>query len=209
MNLKWKVCGMREQGNIQQVLELAPDFMGFIFFKKSPRYVGDHWQGPGSDFPVNTKKVGVFVNESLAQVKSIADRFQLDYIQLHGDETPEYCSVLSRQNRPIIKAVSINTQDDLLLIEEYNSSVKYILFDTPREKYGGTGKVFDWSYLEEYDNKVPIFLSGGISVDNIQKIKHLSTLNLAVIDVNSRFEIAPGLKDVSMLTQLKKQLSEL
>ena len=194
MNLKWKVCGMREQGNIQQVLELAPDFMGFIFYKKSPRYVGDHWQGPGSNFPVNTKKVGVFVNESLAQVKSIADRFQLDYIQLHGDETPEYCSVLSRQNRPIIKAVSINTQDDLLLIEEYNSSVKYILFDTPSEKYGGTGKVFDWSYLEEYDNKVPIFLSGGISVDNIQKIKHLSTLNLAVIDVNSRFEIAPGLK---------------
>jgi len=209
MNLNWKVCGMKEKDNIQQVLDLAPDFMGFIFYKKSPRYVGDQWPGPGLQFPASTKKVGVFVNESLAKLDELTDRFQLDYIQLHGDETPEYCRVLSMEKRPIIKAVSINTQENLDLIEEYKPWVKYFLFDTPSEKYGGTGRVFDWSSLNDYDNEVPIFLSGGISGDNIHKVKNLTGLNLAAIDVNSRFEIAPGLKDVSMLAQLKKQISEL
>jgi phosphoribosylanthranilate isomerase len=200
---------MKYEDNIQQLLELAPDFMGFIFYPKSPRFVGAQWTGPGGDFSGKTKKVGVFVNESVEKICNTAARFGLDYLQLHGYESPQYCKTLSQENLAIIKAVRISTIKDIEGLADYVEWVDYFLFDTPGHQYGGTGKVFDWSILESYQYGVPVFLSGGISLDNLSSIKNLKDFNPEVIDVNSRFESAPGLKDISMLEQLKNQLKEL
>jgi len=209
MSLKWKVCGMKHAENIQKVLELKPDYMGFIFYKESPRYVGDRWSGPGKDFPVTTKKVGVFVNESLKNLRTLNERFQFDYLQLHGHESPQYCKELCQDNLTLIKAVSLKTDEELKNLADFKPWVKYFLFDTPSSKYGGTGTVFDWSVLKEYDNEVPLFLSGGISLDNFMDVKELKGLNLEAIDVNSKFETHPGCKDPLKLERLKNKIKEL
>ena len=209
MSLKWKVCGMKHAENIKQVLELGPDYMGFIFYNKSPRYVGEQWDGPGRDFPLTTKKVGVFVNESLQTIRLLADRYQFDYLQLHGHETPEYCRELRQDNFTLIKAVALNEDDELNTLEDYQPWIKYFLFDTPSNQFGGTGSTFDWSVLKEYDHEVPFFLGGGISLNNIREVQKLNELNLHAIDVNSRFETRPGWKDPVMLENLKNQIQEL
>jgi phosphoribosylanthranilate isomerase len=209
MSLKWKVCGMRYAENIQQVLELEPDYMGFIFYNMSPRYVGDLWDGPGEEFPATTKKVGVFVNESSKRIRALAERYQLDHLQLHGHETPQYCQELFENGYTLIKVMSLKVEEDLDNLKNYKRWVKYFLFDTPSKQFGGTGNTFDWSLLEQYHNEVPIFLSGGISLDNLSNVKKLKELNLEAIDVNSRFEIRPGWKDPAMLERLKNQIQEL
>ena len=209
MSFKWKVCGMKHEDNIRQVLELAPDFMGFIFYHKSPRFVGAQWTGPAGDFSDKTKKVGVFVNESVEKVTNTAARFGLDFLQLHGHESPQYCKALSQEDLSIIKAVRLDTPEDMETLADYVEWVDYFLFDTPSHQYGGTGKVFDWSLLKSYQYNVPVFLSGGVSLDNLSSIKKLKDFKPEVIDVNSRFESAPGLKDISKLKQLKHQLKEL
>ncbi len=209
MSLKWKVCGMKYEENIKQIFELKPDYMGFIFYKKSPRYVGDNWAGPGKDFPVTTKKVGVFVNETFKNLRALNDQFQFDYLQLHGDETPEYCKELAEDGLALIKAMSISEIKDLKQLNHYKPWVKYFLFDTPSSNYGGTGTVFDWSLLQQYDNELPVFLSGGLSLDNINEVGNMKNLNLQAIDVNSRFETRPGWKDPAMLENLKNQIQEL
>ena len=203
--MKWKVCGMRDQQNISKILELAPDYMGFIFYSKSPRFVGENWEGPGVNFPVDTQKVGVFVNEEPTTVAHLVERHQLDWLQLHGNESPQYCEQLSKDGFSLIKAVNLRSPEDLNLLNEYSPWVSYFLFDTPSAKFGGTGQTFDWSLLDSYDNRLPIFLSGGLSLENIESIDRLKKLKLEAIDVNSRFEIEPGLKDYNMLKKnLKK-----
>lgn len=200
---------MKDAGNIAQVLKLEPDYMGFIFYKKSPRYVGDDWAGPGKDFPDSTKKVGVFVNEPLQKIRALASRFQFDYLQLHGDETPQYCKELAEEGFAVIKATGISEVKDLQHLNDYQPWVTYFLFDTPSSQFGGTGIPFDWSLLQQYNNEVPVFLSGGLSLDNIKEVHKIKDLNLTAIDVNSRFETQPGWKDLTMLTRLKNQIEEL
>jgi phosphoribosylanthranilate isomerase len=207
--MKWKVCGMRDPQNITKVLELSPDFMGFIFYEKSPRYVGHTWEGPGLDFPKETKKVGVFVNEKPGKILQLADQYGISWIQLHGHESPEACQQLKHQGYSLIKAVSINHSDDFKRLSAYKPWVNYFLFDTPGTNYGGTGRTFDWSLLNSYDNQLPIFLSGGLSLENIEGVVELKKMKLEVLDVNSRFEITPGIKDYNMLKKLKEQINKL
>ncbi len=201
--MKWKVCGMRDQQNIREVLRLEPHYMGFIFYPKSPRFVGDQWSL--SEIPFGkTAKVGVFVNENLEEVINKADQYQLDFLQLHGDESATYCKELHQRGFKIIKAIAIAEKSDFEHCYAYKSWVQYFLFDTKSAQYGGTGTSFDWTLIDHYDQEVPFILSGGLTSDIKQDFP--AHWNLAFIDVNSKFESKPGYKDVSLLNQLKQNL---
>lgn len=203
--VKLKVCGMKYQQNVEQVLPLAPDYLGFIFYPKSSRYVGT---GPERDFikhiPKNFKKVGVFVDAPTDEIVDICSRYNIDIVQLHGNESIKQCEELKNKCFKIIKAFSICPKFDFDELREYQHVVDFYLFDTKGEKQGGNGYAFDWTVLNHYDNHKPFFLSGGISLQNIGHIKDLMHLNIYAIDVNSRFELEPGLKDVKQLQTLKE-----
>lgn len=213
-----KVCGMREADNIREVEALGIDMMGLIFWPKSSRYVAER----PAYLPTKCKRVGVFVDEDIEQVKRIADEYALDYIQLHGHESADYCAQL--QGRHIIKAFNIATADDFVQTEPYEGLVDYFLFDTRRPTRevgdwlppGGTGEKFDWSVLSAYDGDTPFLLSGGIGPDDVLVLRTFFSVgcNFAAtkcvgIDLNSRFELAPGLKDVASLRRFLTQLSSL
>jgi phosphoribosylanthranilate isomerase len=206
--MKLKVCGMKYEKNIRQVLALEPDYMGFIFYKDSVRYV-DQGFSPLSyqQQKVKTKFVGVFVNATINEVKNKVSTYKLDYVQLHGNESTEYCLELSSQLK-IIKVFRVDDDFDFKRIEPYKLCCKYFMFDTFTNEYGGSGKSFNWNKLVEYDNEIPFFLSGGISLENIDDLLSLKQLNIHAIDVNSRFEISPGLKDVEKLKMLKEKIKK-
>lgn len=205
IGIKWKVCGLRD--NISDVVALKPSYVGFIFYKKSPRYVGDDFVMPEIlDRSIN--KVGVFVNESLDVVLTNAQKHCLDYVQLHGDETPEYCMEISKSNVGIIKAFQVDNTFDFDRLQSYDK-VDFFLFDTTTIKYGGSGKSFDWKILKSYLMEKKYFLSGGISLDNIGDLQGLNLTKIHAFDVNSKFESSPGLKKIPMLRNLKERLREL
>jgi phosphoribosylanthranilate isomerase len=202
--MKLKVCGMRESTNISELLKLTPDYMGFIFYAKSKRDAADCLEVELLDsFPRTTQKVGVFVNAELDFVKNKVERFGLNMVQLHGDETPEYCFDLKSKGIKVIKVFSIGESFDFGHLEVYKPYVDFFLFDTKGKERGGNGEVFNWEILDQYDGEVPYFLSGGIDLENIESISDLKVQPYA-IDVNSKFEIEPGLKDVERLKELKK-----
>lgn len=203
--MKLKVCGMREPGNLTELAEkVNPDYVGFIFHPNSPRYfLNGTEEIPGKIAP--EKCVGVFVDSPLAEVTGLAEMFQIKNIQLHGNESPEYCKKLMNEGFTVIKAFGIMEAADLKQTENYTGSCHHFLFDTKTEKYGGSGKKFDWKILDEFESKLPFFLSGGIDVTDVDYIKNLKNLPYA-IDINSRFEISPGLKDVEKISLFKKRL---
>lgn len=184
---------MREAENIRAVEALGVDLMGFIFWPHSKRYVASR----PNYLPRNAKRVGVFVDAKVEEVKKIADTYALDFIQLHGHETPEYCAQL--QGWQLIKAFNIATSADLMQTAAYEGLVSYFLFDTKGECVGGNGKQFDWSVLTSYNGKTPFLLSGGIGPDDWKNIKLFQHPRFAGIDLNSRFETAPALKDTTLL----------
>ena len=139
----------------------------------------------------------------------LASQYGLDYLQLHGNEAPDYCRDLVESGHSIIKVISPNSVLDTQHLREYKPWVEFFLFDTPSKQFGGTGQSFEWSLLEQYDNEIPVFLSGGISMDNIDHIDELNKLNLAAVDINSCFETRPGLKDLSKLKEFKIKLQQL
>jgi len=200
-----KVCGMREAENIREVEALGIDLMGFIFWPKSGRYVSER----PAYLPTNCKRVGVFVDEDIETVKRIADDYALDYIQLHGHESPEYCAQL--KGLKLIKAFNIATTEDFKQTEPYTGIVDYFLFDTKGKSVGGNGEKFDWSVLSAYDGNTPFLLSGGIGPDDAEVLtSHSSPLTskkCVGIDLNSRFEIAPGLKDINKLKDFLNALN--
>lgn len=196
-----KVCGMRDPENILQVAELKPDYMGFIFYPKSKRFVGSEFKVP-DQLSKSIKRVGVFVNESTDTIIDLANRHGLDFIQLHGEESVNQCAELRHSGLGIIKAFSIDEQSDFLKVVRYKEVADYFLFDTKSEGYGGTGKAFDWNLLHHYDQDVPFFLSGGVSSANIHTAKNLAKMNLHAFDVNSGVELSPGLKAVDKLEEL-------
>lgn len=200
-----KVCGMREAENIREVEALGIDLMGFIFWPKSSRYVSER----PAYLPTNCKRVGVFVDEDIETVKRIADDYALDYIQLHGHESPEYCAQL--RGFKLIKAFNIATTEDFKQTEPYTGIVDYFLFDTKGKSVGGNGEKFDWSVLSAYDDNTPFLLSGGIGPDDAEVLtSHSSPLTskkCVGIDLNSRFEIAPGLKDINKLKEFINALN--
>lgn len=206
-----KVCGMRDPENIRAVEALGVDLMGFIFWPKSKRYVSER-----PDYlPTKVKRVGVFVDESIEKVRHIAGDYALDFIQLHGHETPDYiqalCATFSTDGGSatphIIKAFNIATTDDLEATKPYNGIVKYFLFDTKAQLVGGNGTKFDWSVLTSYHGETPFLLSGGIGPDDAEDIRMFHHPQCIGIDLNSRFESAPALKDTDALRIFLSHLS--
>lgn len=190
-----KVCGMREADNIHALEQSGVDLIGFIFYPKSPRYVAEK----PYYLPSSAKRVGVFVNETLDTITSIANLYELDFIQLHGNESPEECRNLRKTGKKIIKVFSISSKNDLSATKNYEGVCDYFLFDTKCPDYGGSGKQFDWSVLENYTGNTPFLLSGGIDIDSIDALKVFQHPQLAGYDLNSKFEISPALKDIALI----------
>ena len=201
MNIK--VCGITQFKQLQQLEALNIDYAGLIFYKDSQRYMGDKLSGKeikGADFDL--KKVGVFVNPSYSDLLDAIDAYGLDIVQLHGNEKPEMCEDLSADVE-VIKAFRIENTDVNIdeIVAPYDAVCDYYLFDTAglKESFGGTGKQFDWSILNKAKIEKPFFLSGGIGPDDAAKIKTFKHPDFFAIDVNSKFETEPGVKDMAML----------
>lgn len=204
--IKLKVCGMRDDDNILAIADLKPDYMGFIFYSQSPRFVGKDFEFLFG-IPESIKKVGVFVNESSEEMIRQYKRLSLDYLQLHGNELVAQCEELKNAGVKIIKAFSVGEDFDFEMINPYQSFVNYFLFDTKGKYYGGNGRTFDWSVLKKYNQQTPFFLSGGISPCNAADVLRLEGLNIQAVDVNGGVEINPGLKDVIKVEAIKKILN--
>ncbi len=200
-----KTCGMRDADNIRAVSELGIDWMGFIFWAPSSRYVSEK----PTFLPTRQKRVGVFVDARIEEVKSKADEYALDLIQLHGSESPAFCERLKANSRQqLIKAFNIATQEDLEQTIPYEGLVDYFLFDTKAKMVGGNGTQFDWSVLSAYQGNTPFLLSGGIGPDDAEKVRNFHHPQLAGIDLNSRFELSPALKDIEKLKQFITEYNE-
>lgn len=205
--MKLKVCGMRDPQNIHELIALQPDYMGFIFYEQSPRHVVEL---PAVEIPASIQKVGVFVNAAMEYMEEKNALFNFDLIQLHGNESPEYCRQLHEKGFKIIKAFGISDRFEFSITEHYKAYCSFFLFDTKGKLPGGNGTRFNWNLLNKYDNEIPYFLSGGIDLNNTAFIKTLSQdkFNIHAVDVNSRFELEPALKDIPKVAQLKAELAQ-
>lgn len=195
---------MRQQDNIEELVALKPNFIGFIFYEKSPRFVGEELDEEYvKSIPKNIKKVGVFVNANPGYILNMVKKYDLQYAQLHGNEMPDICRSLRQKGVNIIKAFSIDEKFNFAMLNNYKSFCDLFLFDTKGDNPGGNGVPFDWKLLSKYDNEKPFFLSGGINLDNIETIIELSKkMPVYGIDVNSLFETEPGVKDIVKLEKL-------
>ncbi len=206
--MKLKICGMKHPENILEVSKLLPDYMGFIFWKKSMRY----FDGTIPKIPKSIKKVGVFVNEDFEYILEKIQKYDLQAIQLHGNESPEFCKKLNLKTKnsiqapiEIIKVFSVSHDFDFEILKKYESTCDYYLFDTKGKLPGGNGATFNWHLLEKYNSKKPFFLSGGIGLEEIKQLKNFD-LSIFAIDVNSKFEIEPGLKKIELLKSIINNL---
>ncbi|MFC4210194.1 phosphoribosylanthranilate isomerase [Pedobacter lithocola] len=202
-NLKLKVCGMRLAANIAAVAALHPDYMGFIFYENSPRFISDVSAELIKYIPAEIKTVGVFVDEDLETVKKKINLYQLKAVQLHGNESVEYCCKLKSayNSLEVIKAFGVDEDFEFAVLNDYATIVDYFLFDTKTKSHGGSGKTFDWKILEKYTLNKPYFLSGGIDLEHATAISGIDDARLYALDINSRFEIEPGLKDVEKIKE--------
>ena len=210
MKPKLKICGMKVPPNILEVAALQPDYMGFIYYKQSKRYAGELSAGMLRELPLNIKKTGVFVDESLSVVVELLTEFGFSAIQLHGAETVEYCLELKQtipQGTELIKAFGVDEGFDFGQLKAYEEVADYFLFDTQTPGHGGSGKVFNWNLLDRYELDKPYFLSGGIGPEHLEDISNIKDKRLYAIDVNSRFELEPGLKQIDKLNDFKNKLS--
>ena len=197
--LKIKVCGMRDEANIRQLLELKPDYIGFILYPGSKRYLGDNYELK-TTIPESIQKVGVFVNALIPEVFNWINRLNLQMVQLHGNESREYCTELHKMGVKVIKAFGVDNKFKFSSVRPYLSCCDYFLFDTKTELHGGSGKQFDWNLLKEYDYDMPFFLSGGIGPDDDEIVNYYkSIINIFGVDLNSRFEINHGFKNIVAL----------
>ncbi len=187
---------MRESENIAGLLALQPDYIGFIFYPGSKRYMDREL--PDIDFG-KTLKTGVFVNETIENVLNTTKKYQLDVLQLHGSESPRYCQTLKEKSYLIIKVFSVGNKFDFKQCHPYEDVTDLFLFDTKGKLPGGNGQVFNWDILAGYDLKIPFLLSGGIGLEHLSNIKSFEHPKLAGVDVNSEFEIRPGYKNINKL----------
>jgi len=205
-NPKIKICGMREAGNMLEIAAFKPDFFGMIFYPKSPRFVSVEQAEKLPKFE-NIRRVGVFVDESLEKILEIAERAKLSFVQLHGGETVQFCETLKKQNLQIVKVFKVDENFDGNKLKEYEMVCDYFLFDTKTAKHGGSGHAFDWRILRRFSINKPFFLGGGIGGENvIEAIKVCGDLPLFALDVNSRAEIAPGVKSPEIVAEIVKSL---
>jgi|DewCreStandDraft_4_1066084.scaffolds.fasta_scaffold133295_2 phosphoribosylanthranilate isomerase len=201
MRLRIKICGLKYAENIQAVAALQPDYMGFIFYPRSLRYVGREFQLPGGR-PWPAARVGVFVNENHRNIIYLARQHRLTHLQLHGNETPEFCAKLYQAGFTIIKAFGLHGGFDFRLLQAYKGAVHYFLFDTLSEGYGGTGKTFNWTLLNGYQLDVPFFLSGGLSAEVLKQNTLPAHPQLHALDINSGVEDRPGWKNTLKIQEL-------
>ncbi|QLG47186.1 phosphoribosylanthranilate isomerase [Costertonia aggregata] len=207
VELQLKVCGMNK--NTSEVAALRPDYLGFIFWEPSKRY----FEGDLPSIPHGVKKVGVFVDESIAQIAEKVKKYGLLLVQLHGNESPAFCNQLKKQipQIKIIKVFSIKDDFDFGQLHQFEDVCDFYLFDTKGKLPGGNGYAFNWSVLKNYPSTKPYFLSGGIGLEEIDAIKTFmkqpESQYCYVIDVNSKFEDEPGMKNIQKLKEFKKTLS--
>jgi phosphoribosylanthranilate isomerase len=205
--MKIKICGMRGEANIQALSELKPDYMGLIFYPLSKRFVNQANASLPEDLSDEIKVTGVFVNESHEVVLQKVKQYHLKAVQLHGEETPGYCHRLRRMLEvedtevELIKAFGIDEAFDFKVLEAYNNAVDFFLFDTKTPAHGGSGLRFNWQILKNYDLDRPYFLSGGIGLDDLNSLKLLNDYRLYAVDLNSKFETSPGLKDIEQVSR--------
>ncbi len=204
-----KVCGMREQENIRNLEMLDIDYMGFIFYARSPRYIPDNSTSVDAVRSCKKHKVGVFVNETLENILYKAKRFTLDSIQLHGREQPKLCAKLQEKGYSVIKAFAIASTEDFKPTLYFSECADYFLFDTPYRGYGGSGKRFDWSLLEVYKENVPFFLSGGLSPGCEKEILQLKNPHFAGVDLNSGFEDGIAIKNIEKISSFVRKIRNL
>lgn len=204
-----KICGMKYPDNILEVGSLLPDYMGFIFWEKSARY----FDGIIPDLPKSIKKVGVFVNASQEEILEKIAKYDLQAVQLHGQESAEFClnlkntiENLKQVQIEIIKVFSVNDSFDFEVLKPFEAVCDYFLFDTKGKLPGGNGTTFDWKVLEKYPSSKPFFLSGGIGIEELDAVNEISKTSLPIyaIDVNSKFEIEPGLKNINLVRTIRE-----
>ncbi|MGN6397986.1 MAG: phosphoribosylanthranilate isomerase [Mucilaginibacter sp.] len=196
--MKIKVCGMRDAENIKALAALAPDYMGFIFYKHSPRFADELPMDVLSGLPATINKVAVFVNEDAGTIRKVIGKYDFDFVQLHGNESPAFCKSL-KDEAIVIKAFGIDKDLDFKQLEKYKNKADLFLFDTKTSAHGGSGLTFDWNILDKYEMETPFFLSGGLSPVNIEEVKNITHPAFYGIDLNSKFETSPGLKDIRQL----------
>ena len=206
-NYQLKVCGLTKINQIQELISLNTDFLGFIFYEKSPRFVLNHLSLEEISEINHQGKVGVFVNESIEKIVKITEKTNLNFIQLHGDEDENFISKLRKNLDEKIKIIKVFRVGETFNFQfsVFNSLVDYFLFDTDSKAFGGTGQTFDWQILNEIEIPIPYFLSGGISLENIHQLSTINHQPLA-LDINSKFETEPGIKDLEKIKTFKSLL---
>src|ERR1700744_5868182 len=198
--MKIKVCGLRDKENIKAVAALSPDYMGLIFYGLTPRFVGEFPLENLDSVPSTIIKTAVFVNEAAENISTIIDKYKFDAIQLHGNEGPEICALFKGRVK-VIKAFGLSEDFDFEQLYAYVDHVDFFLFDTKTNIHGGSGRSFDWDILNKYELDIPFFLSGGLSLDNLDEVKNITHPQFYGVDLNSRFETEPALKDIEKLKQ--------
>ena len=207
--LQVKVCGMREPANVAELASIMPDWIGFIFYAPSSRYAGPTLspQVIGS-IPPTIRRTGVFVNAAVGEILDICRASGLDAVQLHGNELPEIARQLKEEGLVVIRTIHLASEKDLEQADAFAPFADYFLFDHPGPAYGGSGKKFDWSLLNGYQSPVPFFLSGGIGPEDAATLPGLSFKNLAGVDINSRFELSFGLKDIGKIKTFMETIKQ-
>jgi len=195
--MKIKVCGLKVDENIEAVAALNPDYIGFIFYRPSPRFVDDLHHQILKQIPASIYKTAVFVNEDSDAINELIDRYDFNAIQLHGDESPEFCASFKNKVK-VIKAFGLNNFN-FGQLNAFVGKVDFFLFDAKTEIYGGSGKTFNWNELDNYKLDVPFFLSGGLALENLEDVKKITHPQFYGVDLNSKFETAPGIKDIEKL----------
>jgi phosphoribosylanthranilate isomerase len=220
--LKIKVCGLTRPSNVEEISSLQPDFAGFIFYPGSRRYVGDHPDPALFRIPAEgTARVGVFVNEPVSRVRRLFESCLLDLVQLHGSEPVAYCRELIDAGIPVIRAIHAGYQSsdgsqegdrkgalDLEQLDRFCGAAHYLLFDSGKSGTGGSGKPFDWHLLDDLNVPLPFLLGGGIGPDDADRIREFPHPSLFGVDLNSRFETSPGIKDAELLGIFMERLRE-
>ena len=224
--MKLKVCGLTKMDQIQELISLNTNFLGFIFYEKSPRFVLNHLSLEEISEINHQGKVGVFVNETVEKILEISEKSNLNFIQLHGDEDEEFIKRLRQslsKNIKIIKVIRIGNdfekfKNEISKISNLKSQISNLLFDTDSKAFGGTGKTFDWQILNEIEIPIPYFLSGGISLENIKNLQNFVKVNMSenktltklntpfALDINSKFETEPGIKNLEKIKIFKSLL---
>lgn len=203
--MKLKVCGMKLENNISEISKLNPDFMGFIFWPKSKRFFNE------KSIRISNKinKVGVFVNQDYDFIIDKINNFELDFVQLHGEEDYQFCKKIKTQCK-LIKVFNIGSDFDFEILNSFESICDYFLFDTKGDSYGGNGIKFDWKLLKKYPSKKPFLLSGGIDLKDFTEILKIKELKIPLvgIDINSKFEFEPGLKNIKKVEELLKKMKK-